>query len=154
MRRPPGARTSTTPATATATGRWDGPTGTARGQDMEQPELREPNLPASARRVANSKLRRGWTTGTCAAAAAKAACLLLRDGDAPTEIEVPLPRSDQRPSFALERCEPDGDGAVTVMIKDASDDPDMTHDAHLTARVTLRDAPELELRSGPGVGTV
>ena len=50
---------------------------------MEQPELREPNLPASARRVANSKLRRGWTTCTCATAAAKAACLLLRDGDPP-----------------------------------------------------------------------
>jgi cobalt-precorrin-5B (C1)-methyltransferase len=121
---------------------------------MDQPELREPNLPASARRVANSKLRRGWTTGTCATAAAKAACLLLRDGDPPAEVEVPLPRSDQRPSFAVERCEPDGDGAVAVVVKDAGDDPDVTHGAHLTARVTLRDAPGLELRGGPGVGTV
>jgi cobalt-precorrin-5B (C1)-methyltransferase len=121
---------------------------------MEQPELREPNLPASARRVANSKLRRGWTTGTCATAAAKAACLLLRDGDAPDEVEVPLPRSDQRPSFALERCELDGDAAIAVVVKDAGDDPDVTHGAHLTARVELRDAPGLELRGGPGVGTV
>ena len=122
---------------------------------MEPPELREPNLPASARRVANSKLRRGWTTGTCATAAAKAACLLLRDGDAPAEVEVPLPRSDQRPSFAVARCEPDGDGAaIAVVVKDAGDDPDVTHGAHLTVRVTLRDAPGLELRGGPGVGTV
>jgi cobalt-precorrin-5B (C1)-methyltransferase len=121
---------------------------------MEPPELREPNLPASARRVANSKLRRGWTTGTCATAAAKAACLLLRDGDAPGEVEVPLPRSDQRPSFAVERCELDGDAAVAVVVKDAGDDPDVTHGAHLTARVALRDAPGLELRGGPGVGTV
>jgi cobalt-precorrin-5B (C1)-methyltransferase len=121
---------------------------------MEPPELREPNLPASARRVANSKLRRGWTTGTCATAAAKAACLLLRDGDAPGEVEVPLPRSDQRPSFAVERCELDGDAAVGVVVKDAGDDPDVTHGAHLTARVALRDAPGLELRGGPGVGTV
>jgi cobalt-precorrin-5B (C1)-methyltransferase len=121
---------------------------------MEPPELREPNLPASARRVANSKLRRGWTTGTCATAAAKAACLLLRDGDAPSEVEVPLPRSDQRPSFAVERCELDGDAAVGVVVKDAGDDPDVTHGAHLTARVALRDAPGLELRGGPGVGTV
>ena len=88
---------------------------------MEPPELREPNLPASARRVANSKLRRGWTTGTCATAAAKAACLLLRDGDAPAEVEVPLPRSDQRPSFPVERCEADGDGAIAVVVKDAGD---------------------------------
>jgi cobalt-precorrin-5B (C1)-methyltransferase len=121
---------------------------------MEPPELREPNLPASARRVANSKLRRGWTTGTCATAAAKAACLLLRDGDAPGEVEVPLPRSDQRPSFAVERCELDGDAAVGVVVKDAGDDPDVTHGAHLTARVALRDAAGLELRGGPGVGTV
>jgi cobalt-precorrin-5B (C1)-methyltransferase len=121
---------------------------------MEPPELREPNLPASARRVANSKLRRGWTTGTCATAAAKAACLLLRDGDAPSEVEVPLPRSDQRPSFAVERCELDGDAAVGVVVKDAGDDPDVTHGAHLTARVALRDAAGLELRGGPGVGTV
>jgi cobalt-precorrin-5B (C1)-methyltransferase len=121
---------------------------------MEQPELREPNLPASARRVANSKLRRGWTTGTCATAAAKAACLLLRDGDAPAEVEVPLPRSDQRPSFALERCELDGDGAIAVVVKDAGDDPDVTHGAHLTVRVALGDAPGVALRGGPGVGTV
>jgi cobalt-precorrin-5B (C1)-methyltransferase len=121
---------------------------------MEPPELREPNLPASARRVANSKLRRGWTTGTCATAAAKAACLLLRDGDAPSEVEVPLPRSDQRPSFAVERCELDGDAAVGVVVKDAGDDPDVTHGAHLTARVALRDAAGLELCGGPGVGTV
>ena len=66
-------------------------------------ELREPNLPASARRVAGGKLRKGWTTGTCSAAAAKAACLLLRDGDAPEEVQVPLARGEGRPSFACER---------------------------------------------------
>ena len=41
-----------------------------------------------------------------------------------------------------------------MVVKDAGDDPDVTHGAHLTARVTLRDAPGLELRGGPGVGTV
>ena len=96
-RRPRGARTSTTPATATATARWAGPTATARRRGMEQPELREPNLPASARRVATGKLRHGWTTGTCATAAAKAACLLLRDGDPPAEVEVPLPKGRPAP---------------------------------------------------------
>lgn len=117
-------------------------------------ELREPNLPASARRVATGKLRRGWTTGTCATAATKAACLLLRDGDPPATVEVPLPRGDARPSFAVERCELEGDGAVAVVVKDAGDDPDVTHGAHLTARVSLRPEPGLELRGGEGVGIV
>jgi cobalt-precorrin-5B (C1)-methyltransferase len=121
---------------------------------VEPAELRDPSLPASARRVATGKLRKGWTTGTCSTAAAKAAALLLRDGDAPAEVQVPLPRGDQRPTFAVERCELDGDAAVAVVIKDAGDDPDVTHGAHLTARVWLRDEPGLELRGGEGVGRV
>jgi cobalt-precorrin-5B (C1)-methyltransferase len=121
---------------------------------VDPPELREPNLPASARRVAGGKLRQGWTTGTCATAAAKAACLLLRDGAAPETVEVPLPRSDRRPAFTPERCERDGQAAVAVVVKDAGDDPDVTHGAHLTARVWLRDEPGIELRGGDGVGTV
>ena len=117
-------------------------------------ELREPSLPASARKVATGKLRKGWTTGTCSAAAAKAACLLLRDGEAPDEVEIPLVKGQQRARFGLERCEPDGDAAVAVVVKDAGDDPDVTHGAHLTARVRLRAAPGIELRGGDGVGTV
>jgi cobalt-precorrin-5B (C1)-methyltransferase len=116
--------------------------------------LREPNLPASARRVATGKLRYGWTTGTCSAAAAKAAALLLRDGDPPTEVVVPLPKGDRRPSFPVERCERDGDAAVAVVVKDAGDDPDVTHGAHLTARVALTATPGIVLRGGEGVGTV
>ncbi len=121
---------------------------------MERPELREPNLPASARRVATGKLRRGWTTGSCSAAAAKAAALLLRDGDPPDEVEIPLPRGDQRPTFAVERCALDGAAAVAVVVKDAGDDPDVTHGAHLTARVWRRDTPGIELCGGEGVGRV
>ena len=116
--------------------------------------LREPNLPASARRVATGKLRKGWTTGTCSAAAAKAACLLLRDGEPPDEVEIPLVKGQQRARFALERCEQDGDAAVAVVVKDAGDDPDVTHGAHLTARVQLCEAPGIDLRGGDGVGTV
>src|SRR4051794_38693600 len=117
-------------------------------------ELREPNLPASARRVATGKLRYGWTTGTCSAAAAKAAALLLRDGDPPEEVEVPLPKGERRPTFPVQRCERDGDGAIAVVVKDAGDDPDVTHGAHMTARVALLAAPGIVLRGGEGVGTV
>jgi cobalt-precorrin-5B (C1)-methyltransferase len=121
---------------------------------MSERELREPNLPASARRVATGKLRRGWTTGTCATAAAKAACLLLRDGDPPATVEVPLPRGGDRPTFGVARCDHDGDGAIAVVVKDAGDDPDVTHGAHLTAHVRLVAEPGLDLRGGDGVGVV
>jgi cobalt-precorrin-5B (C1)-methyltransferase len=118
-------------------------------------DLREPNLPASARRVATGKLRYGWTTGTCSAAAAKAAAILLRDGDPPATVEVPLPKGERRPVFPVERCERvDGDAAEAVVVKDAGDDPDVTHGAHLTARVELLKAPGIVLRGGAGVGTV
>jgi cobalt-precorrin-5B (C1)-methyltransferase len=117
-------------------------------------DLREPNLPASARRVATGKLRKGWTTGSCSAAAAKAACLLLRDGEAPDEVEIPLARGEQRARFKPERCDHDRDGATAVVVKDAGDDPDVTHGAHLTAHVTLTAQPGIELRGADGVGTV
>jgi cobalt-precorrin-5B (C1)-methyltransferase len=121
---------------------------------VTRPELREPNLPASARRVATG-LRTGWTTGTCAAAAAKAACLALVEGRPSAEVEVPLmTRRAQRARFPVESCTLDGDTAVAVVVKDAGDDPDVTHGARLTARVARRPAPGLELRAGDGVGTV
>jgi cobalt-precorrin-5B (C1)-methyltransferase len=121
---------------------------------MRAPELREPNLPATARRAATS-LRKGWTTGTCSAAAAKAAGIALKTGVAPAEVEVPLPKGDQRPRFAVERCELRPGEAQAVVVKDAGDDPDVTHGAHLTATVRRRSAPPgIMLHGGSGVGVV
>ena len=120
---------------------------------MPRPELREPNLPASARRVTKG-LRRGWTTGTCAAAAAKAACVLVETGVAPQHVEVPLARGEQRPTLPVERCSLVDGGAVAVVIKDAGDDPDVTHGAHLVASVRLVPSPGIDLRGGEGVGVV
>jgi cobalt-precorrin-5B (C1)-methyltransferase len=107
------------------------------------------------------KLRKGWTTGTCATAAAKAACLLLRDGEAPQSVDVPMVRGDQRARLAVRRCALEADGrALAVVVKDAGDDPDVTHGAHLTARVRVTAppaagaAPGVVLLGGEGVGTV
>ncbi|HEV3186094.1 MAG TPA: cobalt-precorrin-5B (C(1))-methyltransferase [Xanthobacteraceae bacterium] len=99
-------------------------------------------------------LRRGWTTGTCAAAAAKAAYAALITGEFPDPVEVTLPRGE-RPAFALatQRKEP---GAATAgIVKDAGDDPDVTHGALVLATVR-RGAPGagVTFRAGEGVGTV
>jgi cobalt-precorrin-5B (C1)-methyltransferase len=120
------------------------------------PSLREPDLPRTAK-VRPKALRTGWTTGTCASAAAKAAAELLVTGEAPDWVEVELP-SGRRVTFAVENAFRDADapgGAATaVVVKDAGDDPDVTHGAHLTATVSWRAEPGIELDGGDGVGVV
>ena len=98
-------------------------------------------------------LRTGFTTGACAAAAAKAATRYLVRGDAPGAIETTLPNRS-RVTFELARCERLGAGARCGVIKDAGDDPDCTHGAELIAEVALRDAPGIALVGGDGVATV
>jgi cobalt-precorrin-5B (C1)-methyltransferase len=99
-------------------------------------------------------LRRGWTTGTCAAAAAKAAFAALITGEFPDPVEVTLPRGE-RPSFALAMTRRDGDVASAGVIKDAGDDPDVTHGALVVATVRLAAAGAgVTFRAGEGVGTV
>src|SRR5579859_7090846 len=99
-------------------------------------------------------LRRGWTTGTCATAAAKAAYAALLTGEFPDPVEVTLPRGE-RPSFALAVTRRSADSATAGVIKDAGDDPDVTHGALVLA--TVRPAAPgsgVIFRAGAGVGTV
>ncbi len=120
--------------------------------DDDLPELREPDLPRTAK-VRPKALRTGWTTGTCASAAAKAAAQLLATGETPAWVEVGLP-SGQRVTFAVESAFRDADAATAVVVKDAGDDPDVTDGAHLTATVSWRADPGVELDGGEGVGVV
>jgi cobalt-precorrin-5B (C1)-methyltransferase len=98
-------------------------------------------------------LRRGWTTGACATAAAKAAMTALSTGHFPDPVTIRLP-GGERPAFALAQHAL-GEGAMAAIVKDAGDDPDVTHGA--LVRVTLRRlAPGsgVVFRAGEGVGTV
>ena len=117
-----------------------------------EPELTEPDLPRTAK-VRPRALRTGWTTGTCASAAAKAAATALRDQAAQRTVEVALP-SGRRVSFDVESCVHDAVKATAVVVKDAGDDPDVTHGAHLTATVRWRTEPGIVLEGGEGVGVV
>ncbi|WP_448954311.1 cobalt-precorrin-5B (C(1))-methyltransferase [Labrys neptuniae] len=102
----------------------------------------------------SSPLRYGWTTGACAAAAAKAAYAALLGGDFPDPVEITLPRGE-RPAFALARHERGEDSAFASIVKDAGDDPDVTHGALVTAIVRFG-APGsgVTFKAGEGVGTV
>jgi cobalt-precorrin-5B (C1)-methyltransferase len=99
-------------------------------------------------------LRRGWTTGACAAAAAKAAFSALVTGEFPDPVEIKLPRGE-RPSFALAVTRKEKDAATAGVIKDAGDDPDVTHGALVLATVR-HGAPGagVTFRAGEGVGKV
>src|SRR5439155_9712956 len=99
-------------------------------------------------------LRRGWTTGACAAAASKAAYAALLTGTFPDPVEIALPKGE-RPSFVLARHEHSGDCAIAAIIKDAGDDPDVTHHALIVSQVRLLPAGSgLSFRAGEGVGVV
>ncbi|MEU6113710.1 cobalt-precorrin-5B (C(1))-methyltransferase [Streptomyces sp. NPDC047117] len=125
-------------------------------------------------------LRPGWTTGACATAAATAAYTALLTGDFPDPVTITLPKG-QTPAFALAveelseagtgtgagtqagagagaeggPGEPAGRRATAGVVKDAGDDPDVTHGA--LVRVTVRALPPgsgVVFKAGPGVGTV
>jgi cobalt-precorrin-5B (C1)-methyltransferase len=99
-------------------------------------------------------LRRGWTTGTCATAAAKAAYVAISTGEFPDPVEVTLPRGE-RPSFALAFTERDATSATAGVVKDAGDDPDVTHGALVLATVRAgARGSGVTFRAGEGVGTV
>ena len=99
-------------------------------------------------------LRRGWTTGACAAAAARAAAAALLGGAFPDPVAIRLPRGE-RPSFPLALKER-GDGfARAGIIKDAGDDPDVTHGALVIAAVAHGPAGSgITFHAGEGVGRV
>ncbi len=99
-------------------------------------------------------LRRGWTTGACATAATRAALEGLLTGDCPATTEIALP-SGQRVTFAVARHDKGPGWASAGVIKDAGDDPDVTHGALVVAKVTRgKDGSGITFKAGEGVGTV
>ena len=98
------------------------------------------------------ELRRGWTTGACATAALRAALMMLWGEGRPARVRITLPKGET-PEFEIVEAR-QGDGwAEAGVIKDAGDDPDVTHGALIKARVTASNGGVV-FRAGDGVGTV
>nr|WP_243730632.1 cobalt-precorrin-5B (C(1))-methyltransferase [Rubellimicrobium sp. CFH 75288] len=118
----------------------------ARGRLAPRP------APSHLAPVSETPLRRGWTTGACATAATRAALSRLWSGAWPDPVTIRLPRGET-PSFPLaHRAEGPG-WAEAGIVKDAGDDPDVTHGALILARVAPS-AGGVRFRAGEGVGTV
>lgn len=99
------------------------------------------------------QLRSGYTTGACAAAATLGAALLLRDDCCPTEVWLAMPAGD-KVRFELEHCRREGDAGIASIIKDAGDDPDVTHGVQIYARLSRSTEDGIRFVAGIGVGTI
>ncbi len=99
-------------------------------------------------------LKRGWTTGACATAATRAAYTALLTGDFPDPVTIRLPRGEA-PAFPLAREELGADFARAGIVKDAGDDPDVTHGALVLATLRRGEVGSgVAFRAGSGIGTV
>ena len=113
-------------------------------QFMDQDRAEKPSGP----------LKRGWTTGACATAATKAALTALITGDFPDPVAILLPKGDA-PHFALCYEALNDTGAYAGIVKDAGDDPDVTHGATIISHVVpLPEGSGVVFKAGEGVGTV
>jgi cobalt-precorrin-5B (C1)-methyltransferase len=98
------------------------------------------------------ELRRGWTTGACATAATKAAFTALVTGGFPDPVEIVLPKGE-RARFPLALKELGASQARAGVVKDAGDDPDVTHGVMVIAKVE-RAGSGVTFKAGEGVGTI
>lgn len=99
-------------------------------------------------------LRRGWTTGACATGATRAALMGLWGGRVPDRVRIVLPRGET-PEFEVTKPECGPDWARACIVKDAGDDPDVTHGALICAQVRPGAAGQgVRFFAGEGVGTV
>jgi len=98
-------------------------------------------------------LRSGYTTGACATAATKGALLALlhQRRFAKVRIRLPIGKSVM---FDLQTCAYTPDEGRSSVIKDAGDDPDVTHQAEICARVSWVPEPGIHFARGEGVGLV
>lgn len=108
--------------------------------------------PDAGLRKPDGPLRRGWTTGACATAATKAALTALLTGKFPDPVSITLPKGEQ-PSFALAKEKLGRNFTEAAIIKDAGDDPDITHGAMICVMVEPS-AEGILFAAGEGVGIV
>ena len=99
------------------------------------------------------RLRCGYTTGSCATAAAAAAAEMLLTGKTISQAAIRLP-DGETVLFDVEEPEIRGGQASCAIIKDSGDDPDVTHGLAIRARVQKDEEPGIRLTRGPGVGQV
>jgi len=123
--------------------------------DLEKLAESEQELPPEIEeKRRKGQLRTGYTTGTCATAATKAALLAMITKNPVKEVTVILPKGNTM-TLKIELCKFNDSNAECTVIKDAGDDPDVTHHAEIVSTVSWTDnAGTVEVDGGKGVGIV
>ena len=99
------------------------------------------------------RLRLGYTTGSCAAAAAKAAAWMLLTGRRKETITLDTPKGI-RLELAVREITMRADSVSCAIEKDSGDDPDVTKGTLIFASVRRTDEPGVHIDGGEGVGRV
>jgi cobalt-precorrin-5B (C1)-methyltransferase len=106
----------------------------------------------------HNHLRTGFTTGAAAAAAVRGGLCLLCGGKAPSAVRVPLLSGEMRITVPIRTCVQEGpDQVICTVIKDAGDDPDITHRAEIGVKITRfrsGTSRDIIITRGKGVGQV
>lgn len=113
-----------------------------------------PVTPYDLSTLAENGLRRGFTTGTSATAATKAALTMMLTGDLPSSVSVTLPDGHHFISIPISPVPQDAGWTAASVIKDGGDDPDQTHRARIIAKVRPNDTGDVVFMRGHGVGVV
>ncbi|ARP37244.1 cobalt-precorrin-6A synthase [Vibrio syngnathi] len=100
-----------------------------------------------------SDLRSGFTTGACAAAASRAAVQTLLTGQQPDYISITLPNGEPA-TFKVAFIQTSNDAVTASIVKDAGDDPDCTHEAHIQSIARWHSDPGFHIDGGVGVARV
>lgn len=99
-------------------------------------------------------LRSGYTTGACATAAAKAALIRLLTGESLSEVRFRIPDGEELSLPLASVCQETDTSATAAVVKDAGDDPDVTHRSVIEAKVAFSAQSGIRFLQGRGVGKV
>lgn len=103
--------------------------------------------------VNGKKLRRGVTTGSCAAAAVKAAVRRLFTGEVMDQVSITIP-SGETLTLPIASWDMTPTSVRCSVVKDGGDDPDVTTGLHIRAEATRAKTPGVHLKTGEGIGIV
>lgn len=98
-------------------------------------------------------LHTGFTTGSCATAAAKAALIALLSGDRLSEVKFRIPEGEMM-RMPVDSIVADAQSATACVIKYSGDDPDITDGSRITVTVAYASRPGISFHGGEGIGTV